>query len=386
VDAVQVLSVHAAKGLEFPVVFLIALHKKTGGIPSSINLSPQGLGIRWRVPETADSLGDSLYDANRELENRREELEEDRLLYVAMTRAKERLVLTWTLTKGPSGPWMKLIGAAFSPRWPDAAGAPVVEGGLRLLRATAPPGADLPKAPAPPAAAEIELDPLPPAHHPPASTAVTSLVAFTECPRRYFLSNLCGWPQPDPPPAASFGSEVHAALAGQAGEVSEEARTLVSAFENSPLGRRAAAAKRAEREFDFLVECERLLLAGSIDLWFEDEQGCVLVDYKTDRELSPEKLAAYTAQLEHYAQVLARFRGAPPDRAALFLLRQGSALEIPLGGGFLESCSRRIAGFLDAHRTGAFPMRAGEHCRFCPHWRRACSGLETQQPSRVEEE
>ena len=54
-------------------------------------------------------------------------------------------------------------------------------------------------------------------------------------------------------------------------------------FRRSPLGRRAAAAPTFEREFDFLMEVENLVLRGQIDLWFEDRGKTVLVDYKTDR-------------------------------------------------------------------------------------------------------
>jgi ATP-dependent exoDNAse (exonuclease V) beta subunit len=375
IDAVQLLTVHRAKGLEFPVVFLTAMHRRPGGRPPSLNLSSNGLGVRWREPGTPDSLADALYQANCTLEDRRAGMEEDRLLYVAMTRARERLVLTWTAGTERPHTWVKPVEAALVPRWPEAPGTPLIEGHRRILRVAGVPDSEAPAPAAPAGAVEVELPRLPPGHHPPSAVAVTAVAAFEECPRRYFLSNLCGWPQPDPPPAAAFGSEVHKVLGGDAAGASEEARSLARAFTESPLGRRAAAAARVEREFDFIVEYGGVLLRGAIDLWFEDRQGSVLADYKTDRDVPAEKFAAYKAQLEHYAAVLAKLRGAPPDRAFLFLLRQGAAVEVPLDEGFMEACSRRIAALLEAHRSGEFPLKAGSHCRVCPYWRRACPGL-----------
>jgi ATP-dependent exoDNAse (exonuclease V) beta subunit len=93
-DVVRLMTMHQAKGLQFPIVFLPALHKGIDRRKPPICLSAQaGLGARWRNPATGESLADLahlLY--SRELEQK-EEAEENRLFYVAMTRAEEHLVL-----------------------------------------------------------------------------------------------------------------------------------------------------------------------------------------------------------------------------------------------------------------------------------------------------
>jgi ATP-dependent exoDNAse (exonuclease V) beta subunit len=83
--AVNLMTIHAAKGLEFPIVFVANLHvagrSRSGGF-SVIERGPEG--------EPAVSFGSSAATA---LEDRRETEELRRLLYVAVTRARDRLYL-----------------------------------------------------------------------------------------------------------------------------------------------------------------------------------------------------------------------------------------------------------------------------------------------------
>ena len=57
-NAVKVMTVHSAKGLEFPVVFVAALHKGVESNPPVVAFSRQyGLGARWRNPATTRGQG-----------------------------------------------------------------------------------------------------------------------------------------------------------------------------------------------------------------------------------------------------------------------------------------------------------------------------------------
>lgn len=96
-DAVKVLTVHASKGLEFPVVFLARCDTKcSGGVKAGDIVFDRtlGAGIRLFDEETrlkADSLA---YTAINIEAKRREADENIRLLYVALTRAKNRIYVT----------------------------------------------------------------------------------------------------------------------------------------------------------------------------------------------------------------------------------------------------------------------------------------------------
>jgi ATP-dependent helicase/nuclease subunit A len=97
-DAVNLMTVHAAKGLEFPVVFVTHLTRGTGGRGEPIVVVPAGPGGRPLV-----SVGGNLPDAAAAVEERNRE-ETKRLLYVAVTRARERLYLAAVLKHGKFRP------------------------------------------------------------------------------------------------------------------------------------------------------------------------------------------------------------------------------------------------------------------------------------------
>lgn len=101
-DAVKVLTVHASKGLEFPVVFLARCDAGWGGGAKAGDIvfdRTLGAGIKLFDEETrlkADSLA---YTAIKLEAKRREADENIRLLYVALTRAKNRIYVTGMTNK-----------------------------------------------------------------------------------------------------------------------------------------------------------------------------------------------------------------------------------------------------------------------------------------------
>jgi ATP-dependent exoDNAse (exonuclease V) beta subunit len=95
-DAVRLLTIHAAKGLEFKTVVVAdAGRDRAAPSPDEILARPDGrFGFRVADPATGKRRGAFAYDEVREAEQADEEAERRRLYYVAMTRAIDRLIVT----------------------------------------------------------------------------------------------------------------------------------------------------------------------------------------------------------------------------------------------------------------------------------------------------
>jgi ATP-dependent exoDNAse (exonuclease V) beta subunit len=94
VDAVNLMTVHASKGLEFPIVFVVNMARGATGFPRPVKVIVDGDD---EAPSVSVSPFVSEMDA---LEREREQHETRRLIYVAMTRARDRLYLSSALKDG----------------------------------------------------------------------------------------------------------------------------------------------------------------------------------------------------------------------------------------------------------------------------------------------
>ena len=121
-DAESLMTVHAAKGLEFPIVFVVNMNRGTGTGRAPIRVVADLKG------EASVAIADYQSEADEDAGARDKE-ETKRLLYVALTRARDRLYLSATVTNG-----------AFRPT--RGALAEVLPDGVRALfvRALAAPG------------------------------------------------------------------------------------------------------------------------------------------------------------------------------------------------------------------------------------------------------
>jgi ATP-dependent exoDNAse (exonuclease V) beta subunit len=390
--AVKVMTVHCAKGLEFPVVFVAALHKGVESEPPVVAFSRNiGLGVRWRNPARREEKDDLYQHALRAERRQSEEEESSRLLYVAMTRAEERLILSFSGSGRKLGNWAETVARALDfdaaeprdeivrRRAPDGR-----EWSLRLLAANrAPELLTRPRAEQSDDVAYLEAPAV--SGQQDGNATVTALTAFANCPRAYYLGHYLGLEAERSGAAsggisaADLGSQTHALLAGESvAGADPEAVRLADVFRQSPLGRRAAQARRVEHEFDFLMAVEDLVIRGKVDLWFEEGGEVTLVDYKTDdvtRAQAHERAPDYALQLRLYAMAVERASGRPPRHAWLHFLRPNTAVEVDLRPSLLDSPDQTVRDFQEAQAGLQFPLREGSRCRRCPFVRDLCPAM-----------
>jgi ATP-dependent exoDNAse (exonuclease V) beta subunit len=255
-NAIRLMTIHRAKGLEFDVVCVADLGRGPGGAPDPLIVGRDGsVGLRLATPgggATVPALGHqrlALEQAEAEAE------EERRLLYVAMTRARERLILSggidvskWPEPKVGRPPltWIaramlsETPSAVLSPAEPDRVVTHDWDGRparvrARLLtparaatvlssphRRTSPAATALPAdpdvRPAPGReATELPGPPLPaarPRRLAPARLSYSSLGDYARCPYRFYLRRVVGLPDVPEPPLPEGGGASASSAAG----------------------------------------------------------------------------------------------------------------------------------------------------------------------------
>ena len=199
-DAIRLMTIHRAKGLEFPVVVVADLGRAVRPPSEMVRVTPDGrLGLRLSRAGAGGRENALDYRAIGEAQREAQEAEERRLFYVAVTRAQERLVLSGALkfegfmgaggaTGGGPAAW---LAPAFVPDLGEVlerGGGEVDRDGARIAvrigrpgdrarDAQVPPPDDAPPDDAPPAAAPgLTATPTtaPPATAPPATAPTTA--------------------------------------------------------------------------------------------------------------------------------------------------------------------------------------------------------------------
>ncbi|MBK7861568.1 MAG: UvrD-helicase domain-containing protein [Archangiaceae bacterium] len=342
-DAVTLCTIHQAKGLEWPVVVLPELFSPHAPFGSRARYE-RDLGLALKPIELdLEAAGSPRFEKAKAERKAREEADFKRVRYVAMTRARDLLILGVT-KKGAA--WADL----------DDACAGLNDVHQRVLQLPEP----LPPLRAVARTANLEaleaararLEARPPPKPRRALLPVTQLQDFASCPTRYRLLHLVGLSEY---PAEPRGLELE--TAAPVADVRERGTHAHLLLEHAPLGAPvdlaalekklllpedlevrgwvhrflstgfARGLKDVSRELPFVLKLEHqgftLHLRGAIDLLIREADGtAVVIDYKSS--LRPrDGLDAYRFQLGCYSLAARALLGPEvPVRAGIAFLRE----------------------------------------------------------------
>ena len=393
-DVVQLLTAHAAKGLEFPVVFVLRLTNPS--FPSR---------YREELVEFPNAMRDP--DSRLEEDPKQIHLEEERrLFYVAVTRAEDVLYLCAKKGKGkqetPPGYLRDLIQAAEE-------GAP---GSVEF--SLVPRGPALPPSSAGSQLASrirqwVDLPPRPETlRHKLSAGAIDK---YERCPLKYKLS--LEWNLKEEPTAnINFGWAMHAALyahfdalrKGRRMAAEEVVQYFLKEFCEKPIsdatqrrlyerdGERQLRAflgspaaqplgKVALLEHWFRCEVAGAQVVGRIDRVDEDEDGYVVIDYKTGNPKSQDT-ADDSVQLSIYALAMSAKK---PVKLLVFQnLEDNSSVVTTRSADELRATETKVAAVAAGIAAGNFEADPGRHCNWCAY-RSICPAQEVNVPPGVGE-
>jgi ATP-dependent helicase/nuclease subunit A len=353
-DQVRVMTVHGAKGLEAPVVILADTMTPPAGPrpPRLLKLADGSLIWAGRKADDVGPVQAARQNAQREAED-----EYRRLLYVAMTRAADRLIICGAdgRNKRPQGCWYDLMAGALKPimvEEQDSEGTVLRYRKAGMVTSRAEPVSEektikpaaLPPWLLQPAAAEIpHAAPLSPSAAfdeeigrlvDPAASATDRQKAL----QRGRLVHRLMQSLPDIPPARRKAA-LDRYLAGAAADFLAADRAAVAQhvfaiLDNKNFAPLFASGSRAEVPIVgrlALADGEALAVAGQIDRLAVTDDAVLIADYKTDGAV-PSRLGdvppPYIAQLALYRAVLARIYREKTIRAALIFSSGPTLIEV----------------------------------------------------------
>lgn len=412
-DGVRLMTVHAAKGLEFPVIFLPRL--TDSDFPKSYRSESRPFPQAWH------------HDAAEAVEPKEAHFEEERrAFYVAVTRAMDRLYLSWAPVDparvralapsrfldelGDTVAWRPLpdvrveaAAAAEALAAVEASGAAVAPG-----QAVSPDSLVyglVSKQPARPLPEPGPAAPFQP--RPPAVLSFSHLTTYQYCPYRFLLQYILRLPG-RPAPAADAGVRLHAAIerlgeargsgeavefaqfaqwaaappapeegdlaGGEGAESDEPYPSVVPADEEGALQNFWASeygqSPPIASEQEFYIRVGGGMVRGFIDRIHRRADGSVdVVDFKTyNQALTPEEVRR-SLQLPLYIQACREALSMPEvETAAMYFLKQDRTIRVRYSEAELAERLKEAERLVEAIQSGDWaPTPSPRGCGWCPY-------------------
>jgi DNA helicase-2/ATP-dependent DNA helicase PcrA len=349
INAVQIFTVHQAKGLEWPIVFIPSLVKRR--FPSSM----AGREREWMIPR--DMFNAEKYDGGID--------DERKLLYVAMTRPKDVLVMSYfremngnsvypsDFIYGINGDMVKHLDE---------------KGGLSTHRLSL--GGD-----------PDELQ----------TYTTGEILSYSRCPYQYRIRHIWGY-QPGLKERVGYGNALHFCLRNAAGMIKDGINPLTAVAtsvdkhfflpfmsEDATRGIRQAAKKKLIqytvkrmddtkniKEVETRIEfpLQRSTIAGRVDVILHNKNELEIRDYKTsDKVISQDEAEL---QIRLYSLGL-RMVGEPITKASIAYLDDARVNTVGITENDIEKARQLTESYVSGIMNRCFEAKPGEHCKECDY-------------------
>ncbi len=436
-DVIRLLTIHAAKGLEFKVVVVAdAGRDRSPTWGDEVLCLPDGrLGFKVAHPATGKRMATSDYDEVKDAEEEAEKAERRRLYYVAMTRAVDRLIVSGSIDPAKATAAETPIGWVLERLGPDeldqAGDGPleVARGDARLVLRVgryAPEPEEAPvKAeeqaqlslfaagePVPPRVEAPALPELLPVPAPPAyrirRLSYSALALFERCSYRFYAERVVGL-RPRQPAGegdgglapTEIGDAVHAlleridlaaprvpddleaAVGARYPQVTAEEiariRGLVAAYCDSELAARIAGLEGAAAERPFAFEHDDVLFHGRLDVLHQADGRALVVDYKTNvlDERPPEEVVEHEYRIQRLVYAIACLRAGADEVGVVhqFLERPDAVVTATFERSDLPALEAELSEAIAHIQAGEFRPTPSEFvCADCPVLGVVCAG------------
>jgi DNA helicase-2/ATP-dependent DNA helicase PcrA len=350
VDAVQLMTIHQAKGLEWPLVFIPAMVNRR--FPTSMT----GRQGKWLIPR-------ELFDAAKyesDIDSER------KLFYVALTRAKEILVVSY----------FKKLTNKVSP-------SEFISKGLdlsKMIKITSTRSLPLCKV-----ERVMDIEEL-------QTFAASELITYGKCPQLYRLVHVWNY-QPGLDPMLGYGNTLHFCLRLAGELIRDEGYNPMSAINQAiednfhlPFAgpkmtenaKRTALEKllrfvtahegdmKRIKEVESRIEfpLQRATVMGKVDVILHDDTNLEIRDYKTsDSVISKEEVAL---QVQLYTTGL-KMVGEPVTKGSVAFLENAITDTVNVDDATLKSAETKAGSYIDGILKRNFSACPGNFCGQCPY-------------------